>query len=45
MELTPAFYAHMTSALMGFASGRMAVVLEANFINDWDSAKGNSLTN
>lgn len=28
MEVTPAFYAHLTSSLMGLAQGKVAVVLE-----------------
>ena len=28
MEVTPACYAHLTSSLMGLASGKVAVVLE-----------------
>lgn len=30
MEVTPACYAHLVSALMGLASGKVAVVLEVN---------------
>lgn len=32
MEVTPACYAHFTSALMGLANGRIAVVLEVRLI-------------
>lgn len=28
MEITPAFYAHLTSSLMALANGRVAVVFE-----------------
>lgn len=28
MEVTPAFYAHLTSSLMSLAQGKLAVVLE-----------------
>ena len=31
MEVTPACYAHFTSALMGLAHGRVAVVLEGGY--------------
>ncbi len=31
MKVTPACYAHMTSALMSLAGGRLAVVLEGGY--------------
>ena len=38
MEITPAFYAHMTSSLMGLAHGKLAVVLEVLFSQKKDEA-------
>lgn len=32
MEVTPACYAHLVNSLTSFACGRVAVLLEVNFI-------------
>ncbi|XP_069991653.1 uncharacterized protein HDAC6 isoform X4 [Penaeus vannamei] len=43
MEITPAFYAHLTSSLMALANGRVAVVFEGGYCLD-SLAEGAALT-